>query len=90
METPVTGSEDHCGQDSPNETRAILAKRLQESAAVATQRLKILPEIITTWSLPAQVFPQAVLVMAACLVSGSDVQLRTIQLGIQIDGINTP
>ncbi|GES66848.1 hypothetical protein ATEIFO6365_0016013600 [Aspergillus terreus] len=85
METPP---ETHQGQDSPNETRSVLAARLQESAAVAARRLRTQPVITTTWSLPARVFPQAILVMAACLVSGSDVQLRSIQLDIPITGIN--
>lgn len=85
METPP---ETRQGQDSPNETRSVLAARLQKSAAVAAERLRTLPDITTTWSLPARVFPQAILVMAACLVSGSDVQLRSIQLDIPITGIN--
>lgn len=77
-------------QRTPRETRAELVQGLQNTAAVAIHQLQRSSEITQTWTLPARVFPQSILTMAACLASGSDVEVRTTQLDIKIPGLAQP
>ncbi|OJJ00812.1 hypothetical protein ASPVEDRAFT_27523 [Aspergillus versicolor CBS 583.65] len=77
-------------QLTPRETRAELVKGLQDTAAVAIDQLQRSSEMTQAWTLPARVFPQSILTMAACLASGSDVEVRSTQLDIKIPGLDDP
>ncbi|KAL4901746.1 hypothetical protein BDW74DRAFT_187158 [Aspergillus multicolor] len=88
MEAP-SALESSSPQEGPN-GRAVLVKRLQDSADAAIEQLMNSTNLTQTWSLPARVFPQSVVILAACLISGSEAEVRTIQLDIAIPGIGRP
>lgn len=85
-----TAGEVSLEQRIPRETRGELVQGLQDTAAVAIQQLQRSSEMTQAWTLPARVFPQSILTMAACLASGSDVEVRTAQLDIKIPGLDDP
>ncbi|KAL5050854.1 hypothetical protein BDW71DRAFT_194561 [Aspergillus fruticulosus] len=88
MEPPST-PEGPPGQEGPNE-QSILVKGLQDTALAAIEQLRSSERLTQTWSLPARVFPQSVVILAACLISGSEADVRTIQLNIAIPSIGRP
>ncbi|KAL4964329.1 uncharacterized protein BDV14DRAFT_175215 [Aspergillus stella-maris] len=61
-----------------------LAEELQVSAELVLQRLQTSFSTTDTWLLPARVFPETISALATCVVSGSDEELRTIHLPIQL------
>ncbi|KAL3428620.1 hypothetical protein BDV09DRAFT_190793 [Aspergillus tetrazonus] len=85
--TPI--AEDSPAHDTPND-RALLVKGLQDSAAAAIEYLHTSALPAQTWSLPAKVFPESVLILASCIVSGKEDGVRTIKLNIEIPGVNRP
>lgn len=85
-----TADEVSLEQQAPRETRAELVQRLQDTAKLATHRLQHSSQMAQTWTLPARVFPESIVTMAACLASGSEVEVRTTQLDIKIPGLGHP
>ncbi|KAH2177196.1 hypothetical protein KXW37_008024 [Aspergillus fumigatus] len=74
------------GQDNAHSIFTRHAADLQKSAQAVTKRISEDPKVNLDWSLSAQVFPESVIIMAACSVAGSDPQLGVVPLSIPIPG----
>ncbi|KAF4257705.1 hypothetical protein CNMCM8714_002731 [Aspergillus fumigatus] len=74
------------GQDNAHSIFTRHAADLQKSAQAVTKRFSEDPRVNLDWSLSAQVFPESVIIMAACSVAGSDPQLGVVPLSIPIPG----
>ncbi|KAM0119423.1 hypothetical protein ACP6JC_003936 [Aspergillus fumigatus] len=74
------------GQDNAHSIFTRHAADLQKSAQAVTKRISEDPRVNLDWSLSAQVFPESVIIMAACSVAGSDPQLGVVPLSIPIPG----
>ncbi|KAM0098931.1 hypothetical protein ACP6JE_006526 [Aspergillus fumigatus] len=86
MSSSDTMDDNSPGQDNAHSIFTRHAADLQKSAQAVTKRISEDPRVNLDWSLSAQVFPESVIIMAACSVAGSDPQLGVVPLSIPIPG----
>lgn len=86
MSSSDTMDDNSPGQDNAHSIFTRHAADLQKSAQAVTKRISEDPRVNLDWSLSAQVFPESVIIMAACSVAGSDPQLGVVPLSILIPG----